>query len=128
MKFFPSLLISISSRSLQYLPLSSSPASFFTLPAVVADAELLPGQVAVAAAWTATVVPAVRDVTGFSFPVLLTLAVDPAGRRVGRAASAVAGAVVGAGVHPETVRQRVREALQGHSYCAGLREVNTNTN
>lgn len=70
------------------------------MPAVVADAQLLPRQVAVAATRAATVVAAVRDVAGLSLPVLLALAVDAARRRVGRAAPAVARAVVGAGVHP----------------------------
>lgn len=89
----------------------------FTLPAVVADAELLPGQVAVSAARAATVVPAVRDVAGLSLPVLLALTVHTTRDRVRRAAPAVARTVVGTGVYPEggTVRQDVKEVLQGYT-------------
>lgn len=71
-----------------------------TLPAVVADAELLPGEVAVAVVGAATVVPAVRDVAGLALPVLVTLAVHPAGGRVARRALSVSGAVVRTGVDP----------------------------
>lgn len=84
----------------------------FTLPAVVADAELFPGQVAVAVIRAAAVVSAVRDVAGLPFPVLLALAVHTTRGRVRRAASAVARTVVGTGVYPEedTVGQKVRES------------------
>lgn len=89
----------------------------FTLPAVVADAEFLSGQVTVAVIRAATVVSAVRDVAGLSFPVLLTLTVNATGDRVRRAASAVARAVVGTRVYPEgdAIRQRVQEVLQGYT-------------
>lgn len=68
------------------------------MPAVVADAQLLPRQVAVAVVGAAAVVPAVRDVAGLALPVVLALAVHPARDRVGRAAPPVARAVVGTGV------------------------------
>lgn len=86
----------------------------FTLPAVVADAELLSGQVAVPVIRAATVVPAVRDVAGFSFPVLVTLTVHTARRRIRCAASAVARTVVGTRVYPggDTIRE---EVLQGYT-------------
>jgi len=61
-----------------------------TLPAVVADAQLFSGQVTVAVIRAATVVPAVRNVAGLSFPVLLALAVHATCDRVCGAASAVA--------------------------------------
>ena len=85
------------------------------MPAVVADAELLSGQVAVAVIRAATVIPAVRDAAGVSFPVVLTLAVHSTRDGVGRAASAVAGTVVGTRVYPEgdTVGEKVKELLQG---------------
>lgn len=73
----------------------------FTLPAVVADAELFPGQVTVAVIRAATVIPAVRDVAGFSFPVLLALTVHATRHRVRCAASSVARTVVGTGVYSE---------------------------
>ena len=69
-----------------------------TLPAVVADAQLLPGEVAVAAVGAAAVVAAVRDVAGLALPVLVALAVHTAGDGVPRGALAVARAVVGARV------------------------------
>ena len=69
-----------------------------TLPAVVADAQLLPGEVAVAAVGAAAVVAAVRDVAGLALPVLVALAVHMAGDGVPRGALAVARAVVGARV------------------------------
>lgn len=57
-----------------------------TLPTVIADTQLLPGEVAVAMVRAATVVPAVRDVTSLAFPVLVTFTVHSAGGRVtGRA-------------------------------------------
>lgn len=65
-------------------------SSLFTLPAVVADAEFFPGQVTVSVIGAATVVSAVRDVAGLSFPVLVALAVDSTCDGVRRAASAVA--------------------------------------
>lgn len=86
------------------------------MPAVVADAELLSGQVAVAVIRAATVASAVRDVAGVSLPVVLALAVRRAGGRArGRAASAVARTVVGTRVDPEGRYNRdgqtVREVL-----------------
>lgn len=70
------------------------------MPAVVADAELLPGEVAVAVVGAAAVVAAVRDVAGLALPVLVALAVHPAGGRVARRALSVPGAVVRTGVDP----------------------------
>lgn len=49
----------------------------FTLPAVIADTELLSSQVTIAMIWAATVILAVWNVTGFSFPVTVTLTVNP---------------------------------------------------
>lgn len=82
------------------------------MPAVVADAELLSGQVAVAVTRAATVIPAVRDVAGFSLPVLLALTVHATRDRVRRAASAVARAVVGTRVYPEGDRKLDRKSRQ----------------
>lgn len=65
-----------------------------TLPTLITDAELLPSEVAVAVVGAATVVPAVRDVAGLALPVLVALAVHPAGSRVARRALSVSGAVV----------------------------------
>lgn len=94
-----------------FLPFLALP---FTLPAVVADAELLSGQVTVTVIWAATVVSAVRDVTGFSFPVLITLTVHAAQHRICCDASAMARAVVGTRVYPggDTIRE---EVLQGYT-------------
>jgi len=69
-----------------------------TLPAVVADAQLLAGEVAVAAVGAAAVVVAVGDVARLALPVLVALAVHVAGDGVARGALAVAGAVAGARV------------------------------
>lgn len=77
-----------------------------TLPAVVADAELLPCEVAVAVIGAATVVPAVRDVAGLALPVLVALTVHSAGRRVARRALSMSRAVVRTRVDPG---QRKRE-------------------
>lgn len=74
------------------------------MPAVVADAQLLPGEVAVAVVRAAAVVPAVWDVAGLAFPVLVTFTVHSAGGRVTRRALPVAGAVVGTRVDPEIER------------------------
>ncbi len=71
-----------------------------TLPAVIADAQLLPGEVAVAVVGAAAVVPAVRDVAGLAFPVLVTFTVHSAGDGVTRGALPVAGAVIGTRVYP----------------------------
>lgn len=70
------------------------------MPAVVADTQLLSGQVAVAVVGAAAVVPAVRDVAGLAFPVLVAFTVHSAGGRVAGGALPVAGAVVGARVDP----------------------------
>lgn len=75
---------------------------FGTLPAFIADTQLLPGEVAVAVVGAAAVVPAVRDVTGLAFPVLVALAVHSAGGRVTGGALPVARAVIGARVDPGT--------------------------
>lgn len=85
------------------------------MPAVVADAELLSGQVAVAVVRAATVIPAVRDVAGVSFPVLLALTVHTARDGVRRAASAVARTVVGTRVYPEEEETVREEVLQGYT-------------
>lgn len=99
------------------------------MPAVVADAELLAGQVAVAVVGAATVASAVRDVAGFALPVLVALAEHAANRRrVGRAAPAVARTVVGTRVYPAG---RTHEIRQGSServfsfirHCARGRSV-----
>lgn len=59
--------------------LAARPAlPLLTLPAVVADAQLLARQVAVAAVGAAAVVPAIGDVAGLALPVVLALAVHPA--------------------------------------------------
>lgn len=50
-----------------------------TLPTVIADTQLLPGEVAVAVVGASAVVPAVRDVTGLAFPVLVAFTVHSAG-------------------------------------------------
>ena len=68
------------------------------MPAVVAHAQLLAGQVAVAAVGAAAVVAAVRDVARLALPVLVALAVHAAGNGVPCGALAVARAVVGARV------------------------------
>lgn len=73
-----------------------------TLPAVVADAQFFASQVAVAAVGAAAVVPAVGDVAGLAFPVVLAFAVHPSRHRVGSTAPAVARAVVGTRVYSET--------------------------
>ena len=75
-----------------------------TLPAVIAHAELLAGQVAVAVVGAAAVVAAVRDVAGLALPVLVALAVHAAGDGVARCALAVARAVVRTRVYPEFIR------------------------
>lgn len=72
----------------------------FTLPAVVADTQLLPGEVAVAVVGAAAVVPAVGDVTGLAFPVLVTFTVHSASDRVPRSALPMARAVIGTRVDP----------------------------
>lgn len=84
------------------------------MPAVVADAELLSGQVTVTVIRAATVVSAVRDVAGVSFPVLITLTVHTAQHSIRCAASAVARTVVGTRVYPggDTIRE---EVLQGYT-------------
>ncbi len=70
------------------------------MPAVVAHAQLLPREVAVAVVGAAAVVPAVRDVARLAFPVLVTLTVNSAGGRVTRRALPMARAVIGTGVDP----------------------------
>lgn len=65
------------------------------MPAVIADTQLLPSEVAVAVVGAAAVVPAVRDVTSLAFPVLVTFTVHSAGSRVTRGALPMAGAVIG---------------------------------
>lgn len=54
-------------------------SSYCTLPAVITDAQLLPREVAVAVVGAAAVVPAVGDVAGLAFPVLVTFTVHSAG-------------------------------------------------
>lgn len=72
----------------------------FTLPAVVADTQLLPSEVAVAMVGATAVVPAVGDIAGLAFPVLVTFTVHSAGDRVPRGALPVARAVIGTRVDP----------------------------
>lgn len=50
-----------------------------TLPTVVADAQLLPSEVAVAVVGASAVVPTVRDVASFPLPIFVTFAVHSAG-------------------------------------------------
>lgn len=71
-----------------------------TLPTVIADTQLLPGEVAVAVVRASTVVPAVRDVTGFTFPVLVAFTVDSTGCRVTGSALPVSRAVIGTRIDP----------------------------
>lgn len=71
-----------------------------TLPTVIAYTQLLPGEVAVAVVGTSAVVPAVRDVTGFAFPILVTFTVHSAGGRVARRALPMSRAVIGTRVDP----------------------------
>lgn len=68
----------------------------------------------------ATVVSAVRDVAGLSFPVLLALAVHTARHRVRCAASAVARTVVRARVYPGG--QRIRKAWKFLKVISALLE------
>ncbi len=108
----------ITSAVILPVPLSLSRRSCsLTLPAVVADTELLSGQVAVAVIRAATVVPAVWDVAGVSLPVLVTLTIHTTRDRVRCAASAVARTVVGTRVYPkgDTVMEGVMEVLQGYT-------------
>lgn len=49
-----------------------------TLPAVIAYTQLLTSQITVPMVWTATIGFTVWDITGFSFPILVTLTVYPA--------------------------------------------------
>lgn len=65
-----------------------------TLPAVIAHAQLFPGEVTVAVIRAATVVPAVRDVTGLTLPVLIAFTIHTARYRVPRGALPVARAVI----------------------------------
>lgn len=71
-----------------------------TLPAVIADTQLLPSEIAVAVVGAAAVVPAVGDVTGLTFPVLVTFTVHSAGSRVPRCTFPMARAVIRTRVHP----------------------------
>lgn len=50
-----------------------------TLPTVVADAQLLPSEVAVAVVGAPAVVPTVWDVASFPFPVFVAFTVHSAG-------------------------------------------------
>lgn len=65
-----------------------------TLPAVIAHAQLFPSEVTVAVIGAATVVPAVRDVTGRTLPVLIAFTIHTARYRVPRGALPVARAVI----------------------------------
>lgn len=80
-----------------------------TLPTLVANAELLAGQVTVAVVGAAAVVAAVGDVAGLTLPVLVALAVHTAGDGVPRRALAVARAVVRTGVYPAQGFTREKE-------------------
>lgn len=70
------------------------------MPAFVADAQLLTGEVAVAVVGATAVVPAVGDVTGLALPVLVTFTVHSAGDRVPRGALPMARAVIGTRIDP----------------------------
>lgn len=72
-----------------------------TLPTVIADTQLLPGEVAVAVVRASAVVPAVRDVTSLAFPVLVTFTVYSTGGRVTGRALPMSRAVIGTRVDPE---------------------------
>lgn len=65
------------------------------MPAVIADAQLLPGEVAVSVVRAAAVVPAVGDVAGLTFPILVTFTVHSASSGVPRGALPMARAVIG---------------------------------
>lgn len=65
-----------------------------TLPAIVAHAEFLSGEVAVAMIGAATVVPAVRDVTGLALPEVLAVTIYTTCYRVPRGTLPVARAVI----------------------------------
>lgn len=84
-----------------------------TLPAVIADTELLSSQVTIAVTWAATVILAVWNVAGFSFPVIVTLTINPTGGRVCWTAPSVAWTIVGTRVDPEgdTVEEDMRKDL-----------------
>lgn len=71
------------------------------MPAVIADTQLLAGEVAVAVVGAPAVVPAVGDVTRLALPVLVTFTVHSAGDRVPRRALPMTRAVIGARVYPE---------------------------
>lgn len=90
------------------------------MPAVVADAELLAGEVAVAVVGAAAVVPAVRDVAGLALPVLVTLAVHAAGGRVARRALSVSGAVVRTGVDPGQKRGQGGVTKEVFTFCFSI--------
>lgn len=90
------------------------------MPAVVADTQLLSGQVAVAVVGAAAVVPAVRDVAGLAFPVLVAFTVHSAGGRVAGGALPVAGAVVGARVDPGQKGQEKRVSRSLKINCGGF--------
>lgn len=81
------------------------------MPSSFADAGL---GLAAASLRVATVAQAVRDVTGFAFPVFRTVAVRGAGG-VPRTALAPTGAVVGTCVHP------VRGGKEGEERERGVR-------
>lgn len=85
----------------------------FTLPAVIADAELLTSQITIAMIWAATVILAVWNVAGFSFPVIITLTVNPTRGWICRTAPSVAWAIVGTRVDPEgdTVVRDIRKVF-----------------
>lgn len=107
-----------------------SPASFFytvhessvpgrrelarTLPAVIANTQLLPGEVAVAVVGAAAVVPAVGNVAGLPLPVLVTFTVHSAGGRVPRGALPVAGAVIGTRVDPRQEYLHLTDDLRAY--------------
>lgn len=92
------------------------------MPAVVAHAQLLSSQVAVAVVWTPAVVLTVGDVTGFALPVLVTLTVYPAGDGAARRALAMSRAVVGTGVNAaqEGERDQTKDTT-GHRLIIDVR-------
>lgn len=77
------------------------------MPTVIADTQLLPGEVAVAVVRAAAVVPAVRHVTSLTFPVLVTFTVHSAGGRVTRSTLPMSRAVVGTRIDPGQKKKKV---------------------
>lgn len=92
-----------------------------TLPAVIADAELLTSQITIAMIWAATVILAVWNIAGFSFPVIVTLTVNPTRGQICRTTPSMAWAIVGTRVDPEgdTVVEDIRKVQGGQGHSTG---------